>query len=291
MSWFVLILISTNLFAVINLFDKFFCAKKFKNTLAFAVFNCLLSVIFILGLSFFINFSYPIGWPLFLAISSGPVYFLMWVLWWQSLKGGEISRSVTIFNVAPIFNAFLAVLFLAELKWLAILLIVAGAVICSWESNARSRFNYAYILVVLAAIAGAVGNVLSKFAMREIGPLAIYAISFYASLPLYLFLLTKKGVLAEVKASLKTKELVIVLFLRSLINFIAICFFYLTLSSGPVSLVAAVGGIGPLLVFIYSTAVSLFWPKFIKEELHRQALFSKTVAITLIVIGVVLINS
>lgn len=294
MSWFWLIFIATNLFSVSGLLDKFFCAKKFKNIYAFAVSVFLISAIFILILSFFVDFSQLYGWPFFYALASGPIYLLMWLLYWKALATVEVSRATAIYNTMPIFNAFLAVAFLNErltsLKWLAIFLIVAGAVLCSWEDRTNGRFNPAYILVIFSAIAGAVGNVVSKFATSQIDALALYPLSFYASLPLYLFLLRKKEVFAEVKTTFGNKKTVGVLFIRGLIAFTAVCLFYLSLAKGPVSLIAAVNGIGPLLVFIYSTIVSLFWPKFIKEELSPRILFFKASAIILIVTGVILIN-
>lgn len=295
MSWFVLIFISVNLFAISNLFDKFLCSKKFKNTFSFAVANYIAFIPLILGLSFFTNFSFSIGWPFYLALISGPVYFLMWLLLWKSLESGEVSRSAAIFNIAPVFNALLACIFLGEVlnvsKWLAIFLIVVGTIICSWENEGGWRFNPVYLLAGFAAIAGATGNVISKFALREITPLTVYVLSFYASLPLYLLLLTKKKVLKEVKASLLQKKLLAVLFVRDSITFTAICLLYFSLSLGPVSLVASVNGICPLLVFVYSIIISLLWPKIIKEKVNRQVLLSKTIAIVLIVAGLLLINA
>jgi len=295
MSWFILIFISVNLFSLVGLLDKFFCEKRFKNTYAFATTVNLLSLIFIFGLSFLTDFSFKLGWPLFFALVSGPVYFLMWVLWWKSLASGEISRSAAIFQTSPIFNALLAVIFLGEdlrgFKWLAIFLIVAGAVICSWEKGkTKNGFNRVYLLVILSALIGAVGNLISKIALREINPFAIYALSYYVSLPLFLGFLTKQEVLQEIRENLKEKRRFLILFSRSFLAFLAICFFYLALSSGPLSLIAAINGSSPLFVFIYSTLISLFWPKIIREELTKSVLFSKTIAIILIVSGVVLIN-
>lgn len=294
MSWFWLIFMATNLFSVNNLLDKFFCGKKFKNTYAFAASVYLLSAIFIIGLSFFVDFSHLYGWPFFWALASGPIYFLMWIFYWKALATAEVSRAAAIFNTAPIFNAFLAVAFLHErltsLKWLAFFLIVVGAVICSWENKADGRFNRAYLLVILSAIAGAIGNVVSKFAAFQIDALALYPISFFVSLPLYVFLLREKEIWLEVKTAFGNKKTVGILFIRTLASFSAVCLFYLALKTGPISLIAAINGIGPLLVFIYSTLVSLFWPKFIKEELGLRALFSKSAAIILIVAGVILIN-
>lgn len=189
----------------------------------------------------------------------------------------------------------LACIFLGEVlnvsKWLAIFLIVVGAIICSWEKEGGWRFNPVYLLAGFAAIAGATGNVISKFALREITPLTVYALSYCASLPLYLLLLTKKGVFKEVRTSLKKKSLLAILFIRDSIAFAAICLLYFSLSLGPVSLIASVNGICPLLVFVYSIIISLLWPKIIKEKVNRQVLLSKTIAIVLIVAGLFLINA
>lgn len=294
MSWFILILIANNLFAISGLLDKFFCSKKFKNIYAFAVLSSLLQLVFIIGLSFFVSFPTIYSRAFILSAITGPVYLLMWILFWKVLATGEVSRASAIFQTAPIYNAVLAIIFLGEslsgIKWLAILLTVAGAVLCSWEGKGRGRFNRVYLLVVLAAVLGAVGNIISKFTLKQVEPLALYAIAFYASFPLYLLLLAKREVWQEVRTSLQRGRLVAALFARSLVAFSAVCLFYLALSRGPVSVVAAVGGITPLLTFIYSTIVSLLWPKFIKEEIGRRALFLKVVAIVLIVSGVIIIN-
>jgi len=293
-SWFWLIFIATNLFSVSDLIDKFLCAKKFKNTYAFAVSTFLLSIVFIIGLSFFVNWSHLYGWPFFLALASGPLYFLMWILLWKALVSNEASRAIAVFNTMPIFNALLAAFFLNEVisgsKWLAIILIAIGAVICAWENKADAKFNRAYLLVILSAFVAAVANIISKFAASQIDALTLYPISFLGSLPFYGLFLLKKEVLEEVKVNLRKKKVLAVLFIRTLVTFMAVCFFYLALAKGPASLVLAVNGIGPLFVLIYAVIASLFLPKYIKEELDSSTLLQKSLAIILIVSGVILIN-
>lgn len=295
MSWFILIFIAVNLFSFVNLFDKFFCEKRFKNIYSFAVTVNLLSFIFITGLIFFSPLSFSWGWPLFFALLSGPVYFVMWLLWWKSLANFEVSRVAAIFNTRPIFTALLAVLFLGEsltnLKWLAILFIVIGAIICSWDSKKdKTVFDLTYFLIILSALLAALGDLFSKFALKEINPFTVYLLSYYATLPLFITLLFKKGVIQELKINLSNKKTFLVFLTRVFISFISICFFYLALASGPISFVIAITGGGPLLVFIYATLISLFWPKVIKEELTKSVLIAKALAIILIVGGVVLIN-
>lgn len=294
MSWFALIFISTNLSAFGNLFDKFFCSKKFRSVYTLAVFSSLFQFIFIIGLSFFLSFPKVFNQALVLALIPGLIFFLMWILVWKALVAGEVSRAAAVFQIAPIFNTFLAVIFLGEslprLKWLAIFLIVAGAVLSSWEGSKNGRFNRAYLFILLAATCSAVATVISKAALGTIKPLTVYALSFYASLPLNFLLLIKKGVWSEVKERIKEKQLMLAVSIRSLILFGAICFYYLALSRGPASLVLAVNGINPLFVFFYSTLVSFLRPKVIKEEIGRRALFLKAVAIILVVGGVIIIN-
>jgi transporter family protein len=298
MTWFVLILLATGLFALVDVTDKFLCEKRFKNIFAFGVAVNLLALIFIVGLSLFTKLSFSPGWPLFFDIISGPLYALMWVLIWQSYKYGEVSRAIAILSVSPIFSALLAILFLGErltsLKWLAIILIVTGAIICSWEKtkNSRlSRFNPAYLLVILAALVTSIGSVISKVALSEISPLAVYIISFYASLPIFLLLLTRQDIRQEIKVNLQDKRGVLILFLRIFFSFVGSCLFYFALVSGPVSLIMTVNSTAPAFVFIYSTIISLFWPKIIKEELTKSVLISKALAIILILTGALIINS
>lgn len=295
MSWLVLIFLSVNLFAVASLFDKFFCEKKFKNVVAYGSIVYFLSAIFIISLPFFLKLSFPLGKSLFFAIASAPVFFVMWLLWWWVLKKGEVSRASAISNTGPLFIALLAAVFLNEsiggIKWLAIILIVIGAILCCWENKTDNHFNRVYLVVILAALINAVGNIFSKIALGGLSPFAVYAVCYYATLPFYLPFLFNKKICEEMKENLKEKKTAILLLIRVTLGFAAISLSYAAMAAGPVSLVMAVNGIGPLLVFIYSTIISLFWPKLIKEEINRQVLFTKAMAIILIVGGVILINS
>lgn len=293
--WVFLTFLSINLYSVATLFDKFFCAKKFKSVLSYATLGALTQLIFITLTSFFINFSNLSGWPLFFTLFSGPAYFLMWLLYLKAIATVEISRSTAIFNVSVIFNAILGVFFLGEeingLKWLAIVLIFVGATICSYGgNNHQEKFNPTYLLVVLSAFIGAIGNLFSKIASAKITPLVIYAISFYASLPFYFLFLAKREIYSEIKDTFKNKKVFMVIFFRWFLGFLASCLFYLALVRGPISLIGAVNGIGPMLVFLFSTFLTFFFPKIIKEKISQEVLLLKFLAIILIVGGVVMIN-
>lgn len=296
MNWFLAIIFATLLFSLVNILDKFLCSQKFKNNYAFAIATNFFAWIFLIWLVPFINFSNSFGWPLIIALISGLVYLAMWIFFWKALENSEVSRVTAIFNIRPIFTSFLSIIFLGELlsagKWLAILLIVSGAMICSWEkiNDHQEGFNKVYLLIVLSALAAAAGDILSKFALVKINPYAVYIWSAVVVIPLMFTFLANQKVRAELRLNLKDKQSLLALTLRGFISVAAVCFFYLALATGPASLVIPVGASAAILVFLFSVIISFFWPKFIKENITSQILFQKAIAIVLIVSGVVLIN-
>lgn len=295
MSWLVLILISVNLSALVSLFDKFYCSKKVKSIYSFAFLVNFFYLVFILVTTYILRKSFVFNWLVIYPILSGLTYFLTWIFWWKAMTTSEVSRVVGVASVQPVINAILAVFFLNEVisvnKWSAIILIVAGAFLCSWEKKKNGGFNKAYLYVLVAVCFGAVGNILVKFSMGTMPALVVNCLSFYATFPLFLLMLKDKKVFQEVKKNLLDKKSSVPIFFRSLIGYLAICFYMLAVGAGPVSSVVTVNNAAPLLVFVYSIGVSFFWPKIIKEELSRQALFTKTIAIIMIVVGAMMIST
>ena len=295
MSWIFYIFISVNLFSLASIFDKFFVSKKFKNIYSFAVVLNILYLIFIVVTTMYLRDTFVFGWPFFWAAVSGLIYFFMWIFWWKALTTGEVSRVSAIFFTQPLWNAFLAVIFLKEslssLKWLAIIFIVTGAILSFWENKkTKSRFNRAYIFALFAGIISAFGNTISKYAMTDLPALTVQIIGYFAGLPLFLIFLRNKQVFQEVKKVFFDLKSLLIMFLRSAVGYAAICTFMLAVGTGQVSLVSALNGVQPLAILIYSTLISIFLPKFIKEENSRKTLFIKAIAIIMIVIGAVIIS-
>lgn len=229
------------------------------------------------------------------AVVSGFFYFFMWIFWFKALSGGEVSRSSAIFFTQPLFNSILAVLFLGEnlmpLKWLAIFMIVVGAVFSSIEGKkTKQGFNYAYIFAVLASVISAAGNTISKHATTVLPAITVSSIGFFATLPFYFIFLKDKEVLEETKKSFADKKLLGLIFFRGLIGFAAIGLFMSAIESGPVSLVSALNGSQPLIVLTLSVLISLFFPKIIKEDISKKSMIYKIISVVLIVGGAVIIS-
>lgn len=295
MLWIVYSFLSILFYSILNVFDKFFLSKKFKNIYTFAVILNVFSFLFFAVIAYFIQDSFVLNQGLLWTTIASILLYLMWIFWWKALSTGEVSRVIAIFYTNPIFNAILAAIFLKEsittVKWLAIILIVAGAILSSWDGKKiRNGLNKTYLYALLAALFGSVGNIFAKTAMVYWPALTVQTAGFLIAFPLYLSLLFNKKVLFEVKNYFVQKKSYGQMFLRSLLGFLAACSFMLAIGAGPVSLVVALNGAQPMLILIFSTLLSIFYPKIIKEVITRQAMTTKVTAIILIVIGIVLIS-
>lgn len=219
MSWSFLIIVCAFLFSLVNIIDKFFCAEKFKSVYTLAVLSTFLNVLFVSTLVPFTKIAWSGNWPFFAAVISGPIYVLLWLFWWKGLITTEISRATAIYNTSPIFTALIAVLLLNEklsfLQWGAIIIIIVGAILCSWEkSRRRASFKTGYLLIVVAALCSSLGGLLSKMAVTYIDPLAVYFISSYVGAPFFLLFLFKKEVKEETKKVMENKNLLGVVLIR-----------------------------------------------------------------------------
>ncbi len=295
MSWILYTFFAVNFFSVANIFDKYFVSKKYKSIYSFAVILNIFYLVFFIIMGFFIRKTFVLNAGLFWTVMASLSYYAMWIFWWKGLATGEVSRVIAIFFTSPIFNALMAVIFLKEslsvLKWLAIFLIVIGAILSSWEGKkSKKGFNIAYVFALISAVFASAGNVLSKQAMVYWPALTVQVVGYSVALPLYLLLLLNKQVLEETKKTFTNIRLSSFIFFRSFIGFLANCSFTLSLGVGPASLVVALNGAQPMVILIYSTLITLFYPRFLKEDISKKALFLKTFAIVLIIIGAIIIS-
>ncbi len=79
--------------------------------------------------------------------------------------------------------------------------------------------------------------------------------------------------------------------LNTSMGLIAIIFYYIAISIGLVSLVAAISSVEPFFVFIFTLLLSIFVPRILKEDIGKGAVTTKALAIILIIVGTLLITS
>jgi drug/metabolite transporter (DMT)-like permease len=293
MSWIVYVVVANIFFGVSSVFDKYLNSKKIRTVYAYSVLLNLIYLIYFSITAFFIFKTFVLNSYFYWAVLGGCIYFVMWLIFWQALKTVEVSRASALFFTQPVFTAIMASLFLNESlgpsKWLAVVLIVMGAILSSWESK-KTKFNKGYLLVLLAALLSALGNTVAKYAMSGLPSLTVNTIGFFGTIPLYIILLMQKDVLKEVSLALRDLTIMKGFAIRGTIGYVAICLFMLGVGAGPVSLVVALSGTQPIFTLVVSLLAGSLMPKMIKEETNRSALLIKTTAIILIVVGAIIIS-
>ncbi len=213
------------------------------------------------------------------------------MLIWLSLRTEEVSRAIPVVQTFPIFVAILAATFLNEslglMDWLAIVLVVMGAVVISaHRAPGRSVFlNRSFFLLLLASLAVAVSQVLSKEALDEMSRWNMLSL-FMIALPLgFSVIALRRPFIREVSEVIRKPQslsLVVADQVAALFgNFVR----FAALAVGPVSLVSAVLATRPFFIFFYAVLLSWLVPTFLKEPLNARILAVKLVAIGMIVVG------
>ncbi len=295
MSWILYAFLANVLFAFTVIFDKFVNAKKIKSVYSFGIVLNAVYFVFILITTYFQRNTFVLGPSALYSVVAGILWFFMWIFFWKALQQGEASRVSAIFFTQPIYSALIGISFLHEslnfLKWVGIVVIVIGAILSSLGGESHKKeVRTAYLFALLAAVFSSVGNSVSKYAMNGLPPLTVNCIAFYATIPLYLFILKDKKILQEVVAALTDKRLMMQFSIRGLLGYVGIMLNMTAFGLGPLSLITAILGTQPMVILVISLLAALVFPKIIHEELGKKTLVPKLAALLLTVAGVVMIS-
>ncbi|MDD2646586.1 MAG: EamA family transporter [Patescibacteria group bacterium] len=300
MVWLLFIVLSTLIFSICNVFDKFILEKRINNFLIYFIIGGIAWLIF--GLIVF-AFLPPLhlSWPIIgLSILSGLLMGLNWLIFYKALTKEDVSRVITIFYIFPIFVAIWAWLLLHEsispIKWLAIFFAISGTIIISLKKEsikAPIRICGAFLLILLGAAIFEPGvEIIDKYVLSQISPwplLALNAIGF--SIMAISFLVFSASARQQTWQFFKTNRptLKIIIFAH-LIYFFGNLLFLLAVPFTKITYVATVSVIQPVFVFILTLILSMFRPKILKESLSIKTILIKTFAIVLIVASILIIT-
>ncbi len=140
MDWADAAILSTAIFAVVNILDSHLVAKRMPSLRAFLIPAGILGIITGAILLSLFPLPHDIGViPLLITMFSSILRALAVLLILHILQTGEVSRVIPVVHAHPVFVAILAALFLGEtldyLEWIAILITVAGAMLISIERD------------------------------------------------------------------------------------------------------------------------------------------------------------
>ena len=228
---------------------------------------------------------------------SGLLYLTAIYFYLRALQQEEASVIAPLFQTSTLFTYIIAYFVLHETLtgWHIVggLLVMASAVVASYEPGGSHRIKWSVVAPILVCTAVLAGSaVMFKFfAIRDaFWPVTFWSFAGQAAFGAVLlaiphirrqfFGMFRKhpGAVIGINAANEIINLGGGLAAR-----------YASLL-GPVSLVQAISGTTSFFVFLFGVILSLFYPKLGRENLSRRNLIQKGIAVTLIVAGVILIG-
>ena len=298
MSWFVFALAAQIFYTVSAFIDRFLIEKRVKDAISLSVIGGTIS--FIVGFVILIirNFpSFPIE-QIILVIIAGALFEISLFPYYKAIAIDDPSRVVPLYQTIPIFVLVLSFVFLGESLSITQLggfaLVLFGGFILSMKKPSlgvfKLRKSFWFMMAATATIA--VGLILFKFVVdiqgvwdslgyEYLGAGLGAFILYFSPFRQMNFLEAVKGIKRSTVAIISANETLWVLGRFAT---------FFSSSLAPVSLIAVIGGVQPILMFLGGLLISIWLPNIVKEDLSGSAIKTKIIAIILAFLGIWLIN-
>ncbi|MFH1292474.1 MAG: DMT family transporter [bacterium] len=295
MFWIILAISSHFFWALGNIGDKYIVGHRVKNPFVYLVWFTFTGI-FVLLVIPFINFDIPPTNILLLLILAGAVYFFGGLPYIKAMQIEEPTRVNVWWNLIPLFSLFIGWVFLGEvfnqIQIFAFILLVTGAFIASIHARGKKIiFSKAVWYMMIACLSFTLYATIFRYCMRYIsftnGFVLTHLIMFGFSFILFFWKKFRSDFVYEIKHA-NINLLILVLVMASLAHFGAFLNQW-ALSLGPVALVFAMEGFQVIFVFAIATLLSLFLPGIVKEELDKKNILLKLTALSLMIIGILIL--
>ena len=310
MGWLALTIISYLMLAVVNLGDKFVIDKLLPSSKAYAFVVAVLSALVFVLAPWFLTWP---GLSLFLInmITGALFVFALWTLY-EALKRGEASRVVVVIgSIIPIFTILFSILFLGEKfsvnQWIGFLFLLSGMFIIAFVLSRRKKipvflrrlysvFGGGYkkkwiFMAITSAFLYASFFILTKYAYEHQEFWSSFIWIRGGSLVVVLIFLLDKGSRTEIFKSFKKKSkspakigkgFVVINQVMGSAGFILQNY---AVYLGPVAIINALQGVQYAFLLILGIFFSVFFPRILKEDISKNVLLKKILAILLVGIG------
>jgi drug/metabolite transporter (DMT)-like permease len=297
MTWILLAFCGPILWAASTHIDKYLVERFFKDSGvgALLIFTALIGLFGLPVIALFVDV-FAIGATGVAVTSlSGLLYLTAMYFYLRALQQEEASVIAPLFQTSTLFTYAIAFFVLHErltgARLLGGVLIIASAVAISYEPGHRLRFKFGIVapILVCSATLAASSVIFKFFAIKD----AFWAVTFWNFAGEALFgavMLAIPRVRRDFLGMFKKSPGAVIGInaANELINLGGgLAARYASLL-GPVSLVQAIGGTTAF--FVFGVILSLFFPSLGRESLSKASLVRKSLAVILIVAGVILIG-
>ena len=294
MPWIILALIAPVCFAVNNFIDHFLIEKKINNAAVLTVFAS------VLGLGAGILILALVGFPVLpwgqtvLLLLSGALIGIAIFPYYLAIAIDDPSRVVPFFQTIPVFVVAGGYVFLRE-PTSASQLAGIGAITLGAFLLSVKKFNFGLFrlrrslwLMLLSSLCIAASILLFRLVVvnQKFWPSLGYDIVGEGLGGLSLLLFARYRLQSRQELKKVSFNLGLIFGANQAIYLAGRALAYKAVALAPAALVAAVGGIQPFYVLVMGTALSVWFPSVIKEDIRRSTIALKVLAICLIFIGV-----
>jgi uncharacterized membrane protein len=298
LNWTLLALLSAGTFGVVTAFDKRLIDKHLPSLASFYAAVCI--TLIISAAAVLAATGGPESAPVRSMIIAGVSGFcwsagLAFTFWGYKLE--EASRASAVIHIFPVFVAVMAVGFLDETlnagQWVAIGLVVTGAMMASLRGSPRgrlSRLTRAFPVLIGASFFTALAHLTGKYALEEVSVWTFFPIRSTVMAIMFFFLAKPQAFRQLFVAMRDRKTLVMVVVSEFFLAPVGSLSLAGATSLGPVSLVSTLAATRPLFVFVITTVLSSSRLRVLEEPLERNTLALKAVSLVLIVGGTIVLT-
>ena len=293
-DWVLLTLFAVMIWAIGNIVEKFVLTKYFKDPVIPTFFSCFFGLIAAIVTYLFADVAFPALEIAFVPFLAGVMFMVLVYSYFKALYMEEVSRVIPLFALVPLFVSVFAAIFLNEIfsviKYVGVAFLIAGAFVISYEKKGALKLSKPFWTMIVADIFFAASIILVKYSLDTLmmsseTAFFWFALGNFLPIPIFFFL-AKKALFKVVKKA--PRVLLYVCFSEP----IAISGRYVLFTAatlGPITLISALGQTQMFFVLLFAIAVSMIWPKVIKEKITRKEIIEKIIGITLVFIGSVLV--
>ncbi len=281
--------------------DKYIVEKYFKHsdTAVLMVFTSLIGIV-MLPFIWMFNTS-VLSIPLLsivVMMASGVMYMSAMLFYLRAIQSSEASVVSPLFQMSILWTFVLGYLILGETLTINSLwgtvLIVTGALVLSLDTSFRFKafkWKILFLMMMCTFILALSGIIFKFFAVNE----QFWSTTFWMYVGEALFgvgILMVPKYFKQFKTFLKTntKSLLAINCVNELVNLGGSLGSRFASLFVPVVIISAISSTTSMLVFIFGILITIFLPKFAKEDLSKKNLIQKGIAVVLVTIGVILIQ-
>jgi len=296
MDWVTLAILSTATLGVVNIFDSHLISKRMPS---FRVYLLLVGAVMLTyGLVLFFLFPLPPDISpriLLVAIGQGFGRILGVILMLYVFRTEEVSRAVPVVYAYPIFVALMSAPLLGEslslLEWLAVFIVVAGAVIVSIRRSLSGAIALGkpFLLLVGSALLFAVTDVASKYVLSQLSFLSLFWLSAFCMAVVSFTISVRPDTFRQLGEMRRKRPAIGLLIFAESISVVGIILSLWAIQLGPVALVSTINASRPIFVVFFALVLSRTSPMFLEFAPGKGLLALRLVASAMIVSGIAII--